>query len=1027
MLRFGLSVILAFVPSLAVVAGEPAAPRLHVPEGFAIERIAAEPDVVYPMFAAFDDRGRLFVAESSGLDLYAELKAQTRKCRVRVLEDPDERGRFRKSSVFADGLVFPMGLVWRDGKLYVADPPDLITLEDTDGDGKADRRSVILSGFGHLDNGSLHGLTFGPDGLLYMTMGSPDGYRIKRRDGVVVHGKTGALLRCRPDGSDPEVLCRGFENLVEIVFTPRGDMIGTDNWFQRPSGGLRDALVHLVDGGLYPLHTDNTGTPQPFTGEFLPAVSLFPAVAVSGLERYRGKAFAGMQGQLFSAQHNARKVGRHVLIPQGASFRSQDFDFVTSDSPDYHPSDVLEDADGSLLVIDTGSWYIQHCPTGQIRKVRATGGIDRVRKLGAAEVADPRGLKIDWTGATVDRLAGLLADDRPVIRDRAQGALSARGPQAIAPLAMVLSQGNNLLATQHALWALGGSPELASLPPLRAALDDANPDLIILATKALAVRRDAEAAPRLERLLAHPEVAVRLAAAEALARCGNPASRAPLWRALTAPDVDRFLEHALIHALFHRTDTAALEAALRDPHPRVQQAALILLDQPPRPRNQLHHEQVTQRLRSPDAQLRQTATRVLRNHPEWANHSLDLLRGWLEQPQLEPEEERSLRELTLAFQASGQVQDLLGRVIAGAKEPPQRRLLVLETLAASSLPKTPPAWIKALEQALRPDVPKDVRFQAVRTVAVLQVPQLEATLAELVERTAEPTELRLEALRAIALYRPRLSPAVGELVVSALQDEEQPLVRLAAAEIVGRARLTEDQVRRVLPALRGNVVVSPSVVLPALLRGATPATAPLVQKYLEDSVGKGWRPSDQELGHAIKKLSAHGSDSAAALALLVQQVSAKQRERLAEYEPLLTGGDAVRGRAVFLGKQVACAACHRIGAEGGTIGPDLTKLGAIRAGRDILEAVLVPSASIAQGYDPYMLITDTGKTLHGLISRQTAELVVVRDASGAELHLRKDKVQELRRTGVSLMPEGLERALSRDDLRDLLAFLQGLK
>ena len=124
-----------------------------------------------------------------------------------------------------------MGLVWRDGKLYVADPPDLVTLEDTTGGGKADRRTVILSGFGHTDNGSLHGLIFGPDGLLYMTMGSPDGYKLRRNDGAVLEGQSGALIRCRPDGSEPEVVCRGFVNLVEVAFTARGEAIGTDNWF----------------------------------------------------------------------------------------------------------------------------------------------------------------------------------------------------------------------------------------------------------------------------------------------------------------------------------------------------------------------------------------------------------------------------------------------------------------------------------------------------------------------------------------------------------------------------------------------------------------------------------------------------------------------------------------------------------------------------------------------------------------------------------------------------------------------------
>jgi glucose/arabinose dehydrogenase len=141
----------------------------HVPDGFTIEKVAGEPEVVFPMFAAFDEQGRLYVAESSGLDLYAELKAQTRKCRVRRLEDLDGDGRFETSKVFADRLVFPMGLVWRDRRLYVADPPDLIACQDTNGDGAADQRTVILTGFGHTDNGSLHGLIFGPDGLLYLT------------------------------------------------------------------------------------------------------------------------------------------------------------------------------------------------------------------------------------------------------------------------------------------------------------------------------------------------------------------------------------------------------------------------------------------------------------------------------------------------------------------------------------------------------------------------------------------------------------------------------------------------------------------------------------------------------------------------------------------------------------------------------------------------------------------------------------------------------------------------------------------
>ena len=179
-----------------------------------------------------------------------------------------------------------MGLAWSGDRPYLADPPNPVALTDTDGDGRADKREVILSGFGHTDNGSPHGLTFEPDGLLYLTMGSPDGWKLPRGDDSFLEGTAGALFRCQPHGSRPEVVSLGFENPVEVEFLPGGEIIGTDNWFQMPVGGWRDALVDCAPGGLYPYAADR-GTPWPRTGITLPPLTLLPAVAHSSLMRPR--------------------------------------------------------------------------------------------------------------------------------------------------------------------------------------------------------------------------------------------------------------------------------------------------------------------------------------------------------------------------------------------------------------------------------------------------------------------------------------------------------------------------------------------------------------------------------------------------------------------------------------------------------------------------------------------------------------------------------------------------------------------
>jgi putative heme-binding domain-containing protein len=197
--------------------------------------------------------------------------------------------------------------------------------------------------------------------------------------------------------------------------------------------------------------------------------------------------------------------------------------------------------------------------------------------------------------------------------------------------------------------------------------------------------------------------------------------------------------------------------------------------------------------------------------------------------------------------------------------------------------------------------------------------------------------------------------------------------------------------------------------------------------YLSESLKGGWRPGEAELNKVLAALPASAKDKLGPVRELWKKGIEEQRARLAEFEPLLTGGNAYKGRKVFFSQKVPCATCHRIAAEGGQIGPDLTKIGAIRAGRDILESIVLPSSTIAQGFESYVIVTADGRVVTGIIARQTADTLFVRDSSGAELRLRRDQVQEMSRSPTSLMPEGLDKQMSRDEFRDLLAFLQGLK
>ena len=218
-----------------------------------------------------------------------------------------------------------------------------------------------------------------------------------------------------------------------------------------------------------------------------------------------------------------------------------------------------------------------------------------------------------------------------------------------------------------------------------------------------------------------------------------------------------------------------------------------------------------------------------------------------------------------------------------------------------------------------------------------------------------------------------------------LSSDADPLLRLAAAEVFGKTQLDGKQLKRYSSHHSGRRANHAE---PCCCRCSNDRRRPRLRRQCSTTwktpfAGAGARRLIRSRVFPRLFPNRLARDLNPSLRQL-QGGPQEQQARLAEYLPLLEGGNAQRGRAVFLSKKTACSTCHRVGREGGQIGPDLTTIGAIRAGRDILESIVFPSSTIAQEFEQYLVVTTEGRVISGLMARQTADTVVLRDSSGAE-------------------------------------------
>jgi putative membrane-bound dehydrogenase-like protein len=1160
---------------------------IRVPSGFTVELVAAAPLVERPMLASFDDRGRLYVADSAGVNLRGSELAKNPPHCIRMLEDTDGDGRFDKSTLFADKLIFPQGVVWHDGAVYCSSPPSFWRLVDTDGDGVADQREELVTGFANTGVADdMHGGSLGPDGRIYWCAGRFP-HQIQRPGGPVIHKGTAPLvLRCRPDGSELEVVCGSQGNAVGVVFTDAGDMFASGTFLAPNSmgAGLRDALVHCVDGGEYPVR-DRTLNEHKRTGDLLPPLTHLGVAAASDLMICRGDALGDdYQGNLFSALFNMHKIMRHKIESDGATFKCRNEDFLVSSDTDFHPTDVFEDADGSMLVIDTGGWFRIGCPTSNVTKPDVMGGIYRVHRTDAPRVADPRGLTIAWTSLSPGELVKLLDDPRFEVRDHAVESLSKLGASAVPPLAGTLTGKAGKQAKCAAVWALTRIDADAARAAVRTALDDSEVGVRQAAARSAGLHRDALASRRLGVLVTSDTPAVRREAATALGRIGQASAVPALLEGLNAAG-DRFLEHALIFALITIGDRPNTLKGLEVANSGVKRGALIALDQ--MDGGPLAPEVVTPFLTPADPLLQQTALWVIAHHGEWGRAMLDFFRQWLARHDMDDARRDELKIQLLAFAKDSAVQELIAAALTDSTTPVETRLLLLEVVGQAPITSLPAAWTAPLEQAIE-DADERIVRQAVATLRALPLdqrplvsrvdPQVNFALVEKrfagtrlsenfcvrwqgivrspedatyifytdsddgselfidgkrvvdntgshamrerqgqLELTAGDHDLRLDfvqgegeagctmswaypghekeiippqalfhrqrgakpgetkaivpgllaeffelrgsqdsfpdlaasefdaplvrvamdakhaldvRVQAAAAATPHLGnvePALFGFLLSGLNQENGPLVRLDAAEALSKARLDDAQLMDLCGAVAGGGALE----VPKLLRAFEQSKDARVGEALVAALSRSAGLQSLQADSLVAALENFSDAVRQQAQPLVKQLSVdieKQKARLAELQDVLAGGDIQRGRDLFFGnKKAICATCHAVQGQGGRFGPDLSKIGAIRTPGDLLEAIVLPSASFARGYEPFTVATDDGQVISGIIARETAEAIYVVNNTRVEVRVPRSAIESLKQSNVSIMPEGMDQQLSRQELGDLIAFLHSLR
>jgi putative membrane-bound dehydrogenase-like protein len=942
------------------VSPEDSLKKIHVPAGFQVELIAAEPLVLDPVAFDWDASGRLWVVEMADYPLGMDNQGKPGG-RVRVLEDRNGDGRYEHATLFAEGLNFPTGILnWRDGAIVTA-APEILLLRDTNQDGRADDRRVLIRG---LQEGNqqlrANGLRWGLDHWVYVAAGGHHGnHGVNTRLASLLTDKTVLVgsrdFRFRPDTGELE------PQSGPTQFGRNRDAWG--HWFgsqnsnplwqyvlpeqylaRNPHFGAKTNLVQLLTPQNPPVFPAS-----PLEKRFHSYNQAGHFTSACGGMIYRDHALFGSAAtNAFICEPFHNLVQRAELTPQGATFSArrvageENYDFFASEDRWCRPVMVRDAPDGSLWIADMYRYMIEHPewlpPQGKAELLpHYRAGDDRGRIYRVSKAGMPPYQPLQLESLSLTELMQEFNSANGWKRDKIHQILLWRNAQSATPHLENLARESTIAEVRmHALCVLDG---LQTLPPelLVRASQDAHAGVRENALRLMEGRFTPALVTAAQGLVNDPDLKVRLQLAFSMGACTEDAAGELLGKLLVA----------------NANDPLMVAAVMSSAQPHLTQLVNAVKSASPQATGELNSLLMTLALGTNN---RAALARIIHNtlvSPDQQYSSAQF------HDYLQLCDQLALAQTSFEQLAASQPNDELGKLIAQAAALPDQARRAAKQESWSPLERVTAAAVllrtkqhqaegMALLRAwLDPQFPVEVQSAVIRQLASSNAAEVPQILAE-----AWPVLSPTPRLNAFDAWLSR-EPWAFDLT----QRLEKKEVAILSLDTTQRARLLK-----------------------------------------------------------------HGSARIRILAEKVFAATNASREKVVqEYQVALRlNGEAEKGLAVY---RRACAACHKHGEEGKEIGPALVSVVSHPPDK-ILRSILDPSADIQPGFANYSCTLQTGQQLVGIISAESANSVTLKLADGTSRIILRSQIESLQSQNISLMPERLEAVITPQEMADLIAFLR---